>query len=431
MIALWMIGGNLLAAKQEKEINQAWEQFAKQFPKTETNDSALKLQTLTAKLGLELYYSRRLKSPTDSSAGLALTEADRQAYQAINGELGAYITALIERPNDAVAIPSENLRRYLSSKAATLDAIRSHVLNNEVPTFEINIDYLNEGNPSVPLPSWLGMVNLQKILALDILEKNRQGKTSEALATLDVSWKINKSLRNRPELIAQLVALIVSNQQLAVIRRLDNLQIQWQQRLLEHDYRESILKALQGEVFATTAIIRELDLFSTEEMGLSRGLLLLLRFTSPINRPYLRFSAIDTYQAQSRSYSQLPQQNFCSLSLDQSKPEADPAWWNPIGQIATLSLPNLWLRAGRRMLDSELTQKILQVKALAVKLGRWPQSVPNLESSICPGEKWLYQVLSDGTMSLTFSKPLNSEKRQIHRLPLTYRANFTQAVIKQ
>jgi hypothetical protein len=40
-----------------------------------------------------------------------------------------------------IAVPSENLRRYLASKATTLDAIRTHVLNDEVSSWEINIDY--------------------------------------------------------------------------------------------------------------------------------------------------------------------------------------------------------------------------------------------------------------------------------------------------
>jgi len=427
LIAVWIIGGNLLAAQQEKEINQAWEQFAKQFPKTEANDSVLKLEALTAKLGFRLYNSGGLKSPSDSYADLDATKADKQAYQAIGKELSAYIEALIKNPNDAVVVPSENLRRYLASKASTLAAIRSHVLNNEVPNLEMNIDYLKEGDFSFVLPNLVGFVNLQKILALDVLEKNRQGQTSEALATLEVSWKINKILRDQPELIPQLVALIVTDQQLVVIRRLENLPVQWQQRLLEHDYRKSILTALQGEAFYSSASIRQIDSFLPADIYFSSRIWWLLKLTSPISRPYLRFSAIDTYQAPQRLYSQIPQQNFCSLDSGKSKLEADTAWWNPIGQVATPGLPNQWLKGGKRMLDLELTQKILQVKALAAKLGRWPESVPNLESSICPGEKWLYQVSSDGTMSLTFSKQLNSAKPQKGRLtlPLTYNAKFT------
>ena len=76
------------------------------------------------------------------------------------------------------------------------------------------------------------------------------------------------------------------------------------------------------------------------------------------------------------------------------------------------------------MLDLELTQKILQVKALAAKTGKWPASVPEMKSSICLGAKWLYRVAPDGTMSLSFSeKPkwLDERLKSNSRwLPFTY-----------
>lgn len=74
------------------------------------------------------------------------------------------------------------------------------------------------------------------------------------------------------------------------------------------------------------------------------------------------------------------------------------------------------------MLDLELTQKILQVKALAAKTGKWPASVPEMKSSICPEAKWLYRVAPDGTMSLSFSeKPKWLEERLKYKgLPFTY-----------
>ena len=75
------------------------------------------------------------------------------------------------------------------------------------------------------------------------------------------------------------------------------------------------------------------------------------------------------------------------------------------------------------MLDLELTQKILQVKALAAKAGKWPPSVPEMKSSICPGAKWLYRVAPDGTMSISFSeKPkwLEQRLKSSTGLPFTY-----------
>jgi len=420
LLAIWLIGGNLLADRQEKEIDRDWEQFAAQFPKTETNDSALKLTALTAKLGIGLYDSGGLKSPTDSYPSLHSTQADKQAYQTIERELKIYMNALIASSNDAVPVLPENLRRYLASKSAVLEAIRSHVLTNEVPNWEINIDYLPKGDPSFVWTSWLGFANLHQILALDILEKNRQGKTVEALASLEVSWKINKALWNRPELIGQLVAIIVSQQQLAVIRRLDNLPIEWQDRLLEHDYQKSILTSLQGETFYVVGQMGSFPFYYYIDDP-SR-LDWLIRLTSPISKPYFRFAAIDYYQFQTRRYSQIPQQNFCLLDSGKSKLEGNIAWWN----LAILPyFFSQWPKGGKQMLRLELTQKILQVKAQAAKLGRWPQSVPHLESSICPGQKWLYQVSSDGTMSLTFSQQLTSTNNKPEKL--TYQAKFTKA----
>jgi hypothetical protein len=74
------------------------------------------------------------------------------------------------------------------------------------------------------------------------------------------------------------------------------------------------------------------------------------------------------------------------------------------------------------MLELELTQKILQVKALAAKEGKWLPSVPDTESSICPGAKWLYRVAPDGTMSISFSEQPEWLEERLERggLPFTY-----------
>ncbi len=61
-------------------------------------------------------------------------------------------------------------------------------------------------------------------------------------------------------------------------------------------------------------------------------------------------------------------------------------------------LSNQFSKSSKAMLDLELTRKILQVKALAATEGKWLPSVPDMESSICPGAKWVYGVAPDGTM---------------------------------
>lgn len=116
-------------------------------------------------------------------------------------------------------------------------------------------------------------------------------------------------------------------------------------------------------------------------------------------RPYLRLSAIDVYSIEMQALSKVYEQNVClyeSVQIDEH-----PAWWNIIGNIRGQGFINQERKAARRMLSLELTQKILQVKELAAKIGQWPKSIPDMESSICPGFQWVYQVKEIAKKELT------------------------------
>ncbi|MEG4288593.1 hypothetical protein Q5692_07220 [Microcoleus sp. C2C3] len=137
----------------------------------------------------------------------------------------------------------------------------------------------------------------------------------------------------------------------------------------------------------------------------------------PAIEPYVRFCAIDTYQVYKRSLAASRQHNFCasdSVTVD------DLAWWNYMGGAST-AFPRQTSKAAQSMLNLELTQKILQVKALAAKAGKWPPSVPEMKSSICRGAKWVYRVAPDGTMSISFSeKPKWLEERLKSNIALPF-----------
>ncbi|AFZ05603.1 hypothetical protein Osc7112_1047 [Oscillatoria nigro-viridis PCC 7112] len=424
LLAVWIVGGNYIASVQEKEIEQDLAAYAQRFPKTEPNDAALKLGPSLAKVGLVDWGS-------------------------FSQELNQYLDAEIAKPNDTVNPPPEKLQRYLASKQTALAKLRQQVLiNNEVPHWGTDITWILEGDMTAPLPAYLWQVNFQKLLALDILEKYRKGQTEAAAEMLEVSWKINQPLTESPLLISQLVGLIVTKYPAGVMRKVDRLPAQWQQRLLERDYRESVLTSLQGEYlskfkfsqdfawkYSWSSILEASDpfsglgilsLFQTEtnypptlkDKILDWTLSHVLVWFKPVIKPYVRFCAIDTYHAYKRSLAASRQQNFCASD---SAPAKDFAWWNYIGRTST-NLPSQTSKAAKSMLDLELTQKILQVKALAAQTGKWPASVPDMKSSICPGSKWLYRVAPDGTMSISFSeKPKWLEERLKYKgLPFTY-----------
>ncbi|MGC1196746.1 MAG: hypothetical protein WA882_07625 [Geitlerinemataceae cyanobacterium] len=464
LLAVWIVGGNYIASQQEKEIERDLAAFARRFPKTEPNDSALKLAALVAKLGLNA--GGGTFSPVDryraSLGDFTPSEVDRKAFEDIQEELGDYLEAQITQPNDAIDPLSEKLQRYLASKQTALAEIRQHVLTNEVPHWGTDISGILEGDPTTPLPNFFWLANFHKILAVDTLEKYRQGQVDVATEMLEVSWKFNQSLTESPQSIGQLVALIFSKYRAGVMRKIDNLPVQWQQRLRERDYRESTLTSLQGEALYdfnfwqhfiwkknAKAEIEELWSSVSESLGISNSgvfsLMVLYMIPGedislkdsisgwtlsnaifglkPLMKPYVRFSAIDTYRVRQKSVVTSRQHNICASDAVEID---DVAGWNyrgwPGWGFDRSHLSNQFSKSSKAMLDLELTQKILQVKALAATEGKWLPSVPDMESSICPGAKWVYGVAPDGTMSIEFSeKPEWLEERlENGGLPFTY-----------
>jgi hypothetical protein len=325
-----------------------------------------------------------------------------------------------------VEIPPESLRRYLASQSANLAAIRTHVLNSEMPRWSLDV---NQWNFSYPLPSFLGMVNLQKIFALDMLEKNRLGETKEALDTLEVAWKLNQSAREYPSIIGSLVSIIVDNYIVGVIRKIKQVPTAWQGRithLVKQDYPQSFLTSLEGD-FLTTA--RSLSTYPLWKWTNNAQPPPFAKVLDALQRPYRRFSAVDYWRKGTRGLHELPKQDFCDFDSETFKHnhQLSAAWWNILGQDSISSLWNQWPKLWRKSIEWELTQKVLQVKEIAAKQGSWPQQVPGIEVSVCGDRKWIYQVSPDGTMSLTYSKQPSwwpKQKQGTLILPVTYSAKL-------
>ncbi len=424
--ALAIIVANLLAIQPEKEIEQAKAAFLSKYPKTEDSPSAVKLKELASKLGLKGVVVVK------GQAQINVSEADNKAFQEIHYDLSKYITAQVERPTDEIDVPPEKLRRYLKSKEAALAAIRTHVLKSEVPRWATDTSLIETADIDQPPESYLNAVNienLQKLLALDILDKNRLGQTKPMLESLEVSWKLNQSLRNT--IIPLGNSIITASIHAGVMRKLNGLPPEWQQRFLEHDYRKSTLTSLEGEVFFDYQLLKNANLrqicyfycFSTEYREKENKSLILrpvIRL-GQLGNTYWRLAAIDTAKVGREMSAKLSGENVCSFEMDSASEKL--AWWNEYGKIGIPDFAYEWRKGGRIMLELEMTQKILQAKELAAKQGKWPQSLPGLESSICAGYKWIYKVSPDGTMSISLSQT-PAWFNHTTQVPLTYSAKL-------
>ncbi|GGA49594.1 hypothetical protein CYANOKiyG1_68790 [Okeania sp. KiyG1] len=417
-----MIGGNLLASYLEKEIDrkiaQKVKELEEQYPDPEPNDSALKLEAILLKeFGLGLI------DKTDGQGVFKFGDymgyhpdfdGSHDEFEKIKESLDQYIHNQISKPNDEIEPPPEELQNYLESKADALNKVQNHVLNSELPKLNTVFEtiYLLKGDYSVvsPLDS-PEFTNFQKILALDILEKQRQGKNQEAREMLEVSWRISQLLKNYSFITGKSLALTIGEFQTGVIRKLDNLSPYWQERLLEHDYPLSILKTIEEWHLSLYNVTRNLDLYR------DTSVLTLLSSSNPLSTSYLRLSAVDYYGTMTDELEGLPTRNVCS---PEEKVIPNLAWWNLLDNSMRIWIisANEELRAAKYMLELEFTQKILQVKELAKKQGKWPDSIPNLDSKFCPDRQYIYKVSEDGTMTISLDK--QPEWVKDRDLPLIY-----------
>ena len=96
--------------------------------------------------------------------------------------------------------------------------------------------------------------------------------------------------------------------------------------------------------------------------------------------------------------------------------------------VAAIAVPNQ-LNAVRRadhlIVDTELTERILQARELRAKLGTWPDRIngAGFEQSRLANGRWIYSVDRDGRMSIAFSRPLRWEESSTLVLPLEYESD--------
>ena len=416
IIVISLLGIFFWFNQQKKQLNSEAETFFAQFSTTKTNKSAQQLDDLITKLG----FVPITKTDTSSES----RAEKKQEFENINQELGDFLEKQLKKPTTSFEKIPVNLQNYLNNNSSELAAIRRHILNNELPVWDLDIEKISEDFLSYSPPSFFSLISIQKLLLLEIVAKNQQNQTSEISEILAASWKLNQTIQNRPDLLSQLLSNIVAQYQAGALRQVDNLPFEWQQRLLENDYQKSMVRALEFESWAMYKSTQNLDINELKEVSDDP----FATISSPFEKQFLNLSSIDTIQQMKPILAQLEQENLCFLNKDEleQKLQNSWSWWNVLGAIATPNWTNIWRRAGDRMIDLELTQKVLQAKTLATQQGSFPLTLPNLESQTCPGATWIYQANSDGSASISFSEKLDwrEESESNFTLPLNYKLSI-------
>jgi hypothetical protein len=356
----------LLSADAQEQQEKPAENPEKRLSLSKKNAAAEELESLILALGLDAHRG-------DPSAEHPSRE-DLEAYQ--RAGLGSWLDAQLRTADDSIASVPASIRSFLEKRQPTLWRVVG-LLERDVPRWE--------SDPrAVPrdLSGALLAASLAKILLAAALVEEHAGHHAQAGDLLEATWSLSRSFSEPPDLTSQLIAVAMGKLQAGALRKMSEPPVQWLDRMSGVEPWRGMLDALDAEPHLSEAYVRAWRAVTDR-----------LRKLSPCE--VSRLSSEEIWE---------PAQE----ELKRSKGAEDNASQEIILAIATPNLTGAIRRAGRLLVDRELTSKILEIRQekVASREGRWPEKFSNLDSRVCPGSSYEYQTRG-AAMAVRFKGPID------------------------
>ena len=387
--------------------------FLSQANQTALNPTAQQLDDHLQALGL---------SRTDGKNGTATPASEdptQLSFAEIQPILQSYLRSQRQANQDGLLPLPNDLQQYLAQPPVQqrLDELEQFILSQPLPTWELEVEQLIRSQPG---PSFFPIAHLQRLLLARSLARGlkpsdydsslRQSRSASVSAnqpvaadpSLEAAWRLSEAIAARPDLLSQMLAGILQQQQLTLLRHLDLYQTEmdngrWQQRLAQNQ-QQALFQALTFDQWAEYRAQqrRSNPNFAPSFPGHP--------FNQMFSQPLLKFSRLDWLAARQRNQQQLRASVLCDRNSTPAALTVTPHPLNPFGSGEISIFSQEWIKASDRMLSAELTQKVIEAKAIARRQQQWPKQLDNLESSVCPGLSWKYQRTPEGGIELGFDQ---------------------------
>lgn len=419
-VSLWAPQKKRAADRGWAESFEPMQALVDRHPTAPDNPAAQELAALSARLGISMDRPTVEGTPDDRAqearARLRQDEVNRLIpLVAFLGTEGA------KADDETLDAPPAQVAEFLSRHRAEIEAIEAHILKNDSISWASDIQ---KGLDS-PTPSLLGHRHLTSVLLVHALETARAGNSQAAQRALEASWKLNLVLRERPELVSQLVATAVAGSHNAVLRRVPGTLGDWQERLSSHDWRRSMLRAYQAEAWMFERLGVQVESFVLDAGGAqSSGFVgRIKRLAKPLTRLWLKLSVADYSDQLRRMAVELRHQDSCALDIDKftGRMEAEIPWWNVLSKIAMPSLARSWGSVGRALLDDELTGLVAQARAQVRSATTAAPQTATIPSSVCVGMNWMVKPRANGDLEIGADR--NPFKDPKSAPPLSFRVH--------
>ena len=391
LIVLALASGALLIQQREYRQDVAANNFLSHAAQTSRNGIAEQLDDQLEQLGL----GRTDGESRASSASDSENSETSVQFPEIESSLNQYFRnqrQQTEQTESLAPLPAA-IAEYLGQHDLT--AVQRFILDNPLPTWELQVATLIR-NPK-QTTSFFPLANLQRLLLSQGIHLH-QTNPDAAAKSFEAAWRLTDAIAARPDLLSQMLAGILQQQQATLLRHIDLPGEQWQKRL-ERDQQQAILQALTFDQWA------EYQTLQYQQTQAQAAVQSSFPWQGFVGKQYLQFSRLDWLAARKRNQSELTQQQLCETGTDAQFFPVKPNRLNAFGQGGVTVFANEWIKASDRMLAAELTQKILEAKQLARTEGQWPQQLSQLNSRVCPKLAWNYERTIDGGIRLWFDQP--------------------------
>jgi hypothetical protein len=354
--ALWVLGiavvsGLVLFAAAAVASNAAWkragrtewpsrlgmlEELPARFPKAGPSAEALRLAELAKPLGLDFGQGKRRATATDEAiANFVFAECARDV-------------AGIEAPPAAVA-------GFLTQHAGAIDAVSAHLRQSRDIAWTVDLDQ----GFNAPTPNLVGHVRLSRVLVARALVRARSGDPG-AWEDLEAASMLDRSLRRRPEMVSQIIALAFARTVNAAAWKLPVPAPGWHAEYQAIDRRRPLLQGLQTDSWTMWRNVPS-------------------EYSGPLQRVHLRASIANLVMHQRETADEVSRQTACAFdgTAYAEKRAQDLPWWNTVGRIAFVNAP--WNRVLRYQAEREATANALRVRS----------GQPVMELSQCSDGSWL------------------------------------------
>lgn len=373
------------SARHQAEVERSWvallggKSFLERYPATATNVTALRLEALAERLGVDL---------AQPSVGDRLQGEEAARFKEIGDSLKEHSRRIAHHEGGPLpALPPE-LAAFLAAARAPLAETVTLLLASEAPAWERD---LTRG-AQAPLPNLLGILHLQRLLLVRAAEQARAGDEEAALHTLDASWRLNEAVFEGPSLIEQLIAQGALDGQLPLLGGLCSPPRIWAERLAGLELRPRALVALYAEGFwieQTASLPQPLAPQFPQKPGEEEP------EVPSFLLPLVRWGMRDHVWRWNAMLEKLPRQDVRTLNSQaffQAEFARVPRWQI----VSRLLMPNfldVWTRTVRRELAVERTALVLEERA---RIGARRPAASERRPSLVSGLDWLIERTTEG-----------------------------------